>query len=92
MNFVKFINAVLVVYYSQEEKILKDNFLERKIYTKTEIIKNDNIGCSEDFKEFNKQLMMSRYNINYDQVKFECYSVIDNFGVRYTKKYYEIKL
>lgn len=90
MNAIKLIVSAVAIFYSNEEKVLKDNFVERKLYTKTEIIHNDLIGCNENYIEFNKQLLMSRYKLNYDQVDFECQSVIDHKGVIHTKKKYKI--
>ena len=84
MNLIKFASVILM--------ILNDNFVERKFYTKIEIIENDQIGCSNDFIKFNKQLIMSKYKIDYDQINFNCYSVLDHKGVRYTKRVTEIKI
>ena len=57
-----------------------------------EIIYDDKIGCSEEYKKFSRELLMSRYNLESDQVVFRCDTIVDHKGVNYTKRYKEIKI
>lgn len=67
-----------------------NGFVERKIFTKTDIIHNDKIGCSDEYVRFSKQLLMLKYNIEYDQIDFKCESLTDDKNIIHTKRIYKL--
>jgi hypothetical protein len=69
-----------------------NDMTEVRTFTKTEIIHDDKIGCTEEFSEFSKQLLQSQFNVEYDYVTFRCYTKIDDKNIRHTKIYKEVKI
>lgn len=65
---------------------------EVKTFVHTDIIRNDAIGCTNEYIEFSKQLLQIQYNVEYDHVTFRCYTKIDDKGIRHTKRYKEVKI
>ena len=90
VNLVIIFNYILII--ASEKLLVKNGFTERKLFTRSEIYHDDKIGCSEEYQRFYKGVIMSQYKVEYDQVYFRCDSVVDDKGVRHTKRYTEVKL
>lgn len=93
MRILKILTLILYSSNKKEIGYSSTNFQEVRTYVKTEIIYDDKIGCSEEYKKFSKELLVSQYNLpSSDYVKIDCKSIIDHKGVKHTKRYKEIKV
>jgi hypothetical protein len=84
--------VVLFLLNGLTSDLIKHGFNERKVYTYSEIIHDDHIGCSEEYKNFYKQTLMQKFDIDFDQIYFKCQTVIDDKNIKHSKRYTEIKV
>ena len=90
MNIIKKIIISYLTVYGNSTVKYNNDFIERKVMTKTEIIKNNKFECTEKYIIFLKELKMSQYKTTWDNTEVTCESIYDINGNFFTKIYYKL--